>query len=152
MKHFACILEGWILCKNNFHGLIMNNLHDSVNAVKVWKPIVNHTSCIIPRKFYIRKNNNKINSIEIGRIVIADLLPLSNLEKCMYTTLFQLMMIKCLGHYLIYKYNFNFLLFYMTHKLANDERIILILKEISTFRPFLTFSFQLSSLPKMEGC
>ena len=131
----------------------MNNLYDSVNAVKVWKPIVNHTSCIIPRKFYTKKNNNKINSIEIGRIVIADLLPLSNLEKYMYTTLFQLKMIKCLGHYLIYKYNFNFLLFYMTltnDKLANDERIILILKEISTFRPFLTFSFQLPTLPKMK--
>ena len=27
------------------------------------------------RKFYIRRNNNKVDSIEIGRIVIAHLLP-----------------------------------------------------------------------------
>ena len=27
------------------------------------------------RKFYIRRNNNKIDSIETGHIVIADLLP-----------------------------------------------------------------------------
>ena len=28
-----------------------------------------------PRKFYIRRNNNKIDSTETGRIVIAHLLP-----------------------------------------------------------------------------
>ena len=28
-----------------------------------------------PRKFYIRSNNNNVDSIEIGRIVIAHLLP-----------------------------------------------------------------------------
>ena len=28
-----------------------------------------------PWKFYIRRNNNKVNSIETGRIVIADLIP-----------------------------------------------------------------------------
>ena len=70
------------------------------------------------RKFYIRRNNNKVNSIETGRIVIADLLPLSDLGKCMYTTLFQLMMIKFYRHYLIYEYNFTFLPFYMTHTLC----------------------------------
>ena len=44
-----------------------------------------------PKKFYIRRNNIKANSIEAGRIVIAHLLPLSDVEKsekCMYTTLF----------------------------------------------------------------
>ena len=30
---------------------------------------------IIARKFCIRRNNNKVNSVETGRIVIADLLP-----------------------------------------------------------------------------
>ena len=59
-------------------------------------------------------------------------------------------MIKFYCHYLIYKYNFTFLLFYTTYKLTNDKKIIQILKEISTFRPFLTFSFQLPSLPKFE--
>ena len=28
-----------------------------------------------PRKFYIRRNNNEVNSIETGRIVIGHLLP-----------------------------------------------------------------------------
>ena len=105
---------------------------------------------LLSRKFCLRRNNNKGNSVETGRIVIAHLIPFSDLEKCMYTTLFQLMMIKFYRHYLIYKYNFTFSFFYMTHKLANDKRIILILREISTFRPFLTFSFQLPSLPKLE--
>ena len=40
------------------------------------------------RKFYIRRNNNKFDSIETGRIVIAHLLAWSDLEKYMYTTLF----------------------------------------------------------------
>ena len=76
------------------------------------------------RKFYIRRNNNKVNSIKTGRIAIADLLPLSDLEKCMYTTLFQLMMIKFYRHYLIYKYSFTFSLFCTTYKLTNDKKII----------------------------
>ena len=29
----------------------------------------------LPRKFDIRRNNNKVDSIETGRIVIVDLLP-----------------------------------------------------------------------------
>ena len=37
----------WIVCKNNFYKLGMNNLYDSVKAMKIWKPIVTHTSCII---------------------------------------------------------------------------------------------------------
>ena len=37
----------WIVCKNNFYKLGMNNLYDSVQAMKIWKPIVSHTSCII---------------------------------------------------------------------------------------------------------
>ena len=41
-----------------------------------------------PRKFYIRRNNNNADSIEIGCIVIAHSLPWSDLEKYMYTTLF----------------------------------------------------------------
>ena len=41
-----------------------------------------------PSKFYIRKNNNIVDSIETGRKVIAHLLPWSDLEKSMYTTPF----------------------------------------------------------------
>ena len=43
---------------------------------------------LYPRKFYIKRNINKFDSIEIGHIVIAHLLPLWDLEKCTYTTLF----------------------------------------------------------------
>ena len=38
------------------------------------------------RKFYIRTNNSKVDSIETGRIVIAHFFFLSDLEKCMYGT------------------------------------------------------------------
>lgn len=40
------------------------------------------------RKFYIRKNNNKVDSVEARRVVIADVLPGIDLKKYMYTTLF----------------------------------------------------------------
>ena len=60
------------------------------------------------------------------------------------------MTIKFYRHYLIYKYNFTFSLFCTTYKLTNDKKIIQILKEVCTFRPFLTFSFQLPSLPKLK--
>ena len=60
------------------------------------------------RNFYIKRNNNKTDSIETGRIVIACFLPLSVLEKYMDTKLFWLMMIKFYSHYLIYKYYFYF--------------------------------------------
>ena len=43
---------------------------------------------IFPRKFYIRRNNNKIDSIETGRIVIAHLLPWNGLEKRINNTFF----------------------------------------------------------------
>ena len=43
---------------------------------------------VSPRKFYRRSNNNKVDSIETGCIVIADLLPWSDLEKNMHITLF----------------------------------------------------------------
>ena len=41
-----------------------------------------------PKKFYIRRNNNKDDSFETGHIVIADLLPWSDLEKGMSTSFF----------------------------------------------------------------
>ena len=51
-------------------------------------------SLLSSRKFYIYRSNDNDDSIETGRIVTAELLPRSDLEKCMYVTLFQLMMIK----------------------------------------------------------
>ena len=71
-----------------------------------------------PRKFYIRRNNNKVDTIETGRIVIAYLLP------CMCTTFFLINDDKILRYYLIYKYNFICLLFWTTRKSTNDVKII----------------------------
>ena len=45
-------------------------------------------SIIFARKFYIRSNNNKVDSFEAGRINIAHLFPQNYVEKCMYTALF----------------------------------------------------------------
>ena len=73
-------------------------------------------------KFYIWRNNSKVDSIETGRIEIAHLLPWSDLEKCIYTTLFQLMTIEFYHHYLIYEYNFTFSLFCSTCKVTNDKK------------------------------
>ena len=42
----------------------------------------NASTLRVARKFYIRKNNRKVDSIETGCIVIAHLFPWSNLEKC----------------------------------------------------------------------
>ena len=45
--------------------------------------------------------NNQVSPIETGRMIVSHLFPGSNLEKCIYTTLFLLMMIKFYRHYLI---------------------------------------------------
>ena len=76
------------------------------------------------RKFYIRKNDNEDDSIEIGSIVIVNLLPWSDLEEYTYNKLFQLMMIKFYRHSLIHKYNFTCSLFWTTRKLTIDIKII----------------------------
>ena len=60
------------------------------------------------------------------------------------------MMIKFYRRYFIYKCNFAFLLFYTMFKLQTIKKAIQILKEVSTFRHFLTFWFQLPSIPKLE--
>ena len=66
----------------------------------VWH--ITATCYVLTRKFYIRRNNNKVDSIETGPIVIAYLPPLSDFKKCMYTTFLKLMMMKFYPHYLIY--------------------------------------------------
>ena len=97
---------------------------------------------LIPtKKFYVRRNKNKVDSFETGHIAIADLLPWSDLEKCMYTTLFYLMMIKFYRHYLIYKYHFTILLFWTPRKLTIDTKIVYILWKSYTFRLFQRFLF-----------
>ena len=47
------------------------------------------------------RNNNKVDSIETGRTVIAHLLPWSNQKNYFYITLFQLLTIKFHRHSLI---------------------------------------------------
>ena len=66
-------------------------------------------------KIYIRRNNNKVNPVRIGRIVISNLLPWSDLEKCMYGTLFQLMMMKVL---------LSLLNLWIEFYLTNDRKLI----------------------------
>ena len=68
--------------------------------------------------------NNKVDSVNTGRVVIVDLLPWSDLEKCMYTTLFGLMIMKSYHHYLIYKYNYTCSVFWTTCKLTSDIKVI----------------------------
>ena len=58
------------------------------NVEKQWAKLASSYVSIQPRKFYGRRNNNKVDSIETGLIVIADLLPWSDLEVCVYSTLF----------------------------------------------------------------
>ena len=53
LNHFTWTLASWIPCKSNFYERGMKNLYDSVNAMKIWKSIVSHTSCII-QTFYVR--------------------------------------------------------------------------------------------------
>ena len=47
LNHFAWTAEGWMISENNFYELGINNLYDSVNVKRIWKPIVSHTSCIM---------------------------------------------------------------------------------------------------------
>ena len=81
------------------------------------------------RRLYIRRNNKKLDFIEKGCIVIANLLLWSDLEQCIYTTLFYSMMIKSHRHYLIYKYKFTCSIFWTTRKLTRCVRMTSILVE-----------------------
>ena len=55
--------------------------------LKLWKYHL-LKECILANKFYIRRNNNKSGSIKTERIVIAHLIPYSDQENYMYSTLF----------------------------------------------------------------
>ena len=76
------------------------------------------------RKFYIRRNNNKVDFIETGLIAIVDLLSWRNLENVYIHHAFWINDNKILSSLLIYKYNFTFSLYWITHKLTNDTKII----------------------------
>ena len=119
--------------------------------VDIFKVNAKDMSFLKPTKFCIRRNNNKVDSIKTGRVVITHLLLWCDLEKCMYTTIFKLMLIKFYCHYLIYKYNFTFLLFHMTYKKIKKQTIKNHLNFKGLFRPFLTFSFQHFSSSKFEN-
>ena len=123
------------------HDLVLHRLMYKKSSSFVYIFVVNHqffkycqfletwlfrymSICLLPRKFYVRRNNNKVNFIETGCIVIALFLPWSDLEKCMYVTCLYLMMIKFCRHYLIYKYDFPCSLFWMTCKLTKYRKII----------------------------
>ena len=129
----------------------------AVNSANQWKhklkvfAVEKEMIYLNARKFCIRRNNNKVDSIKTGRVVITHLLLWCDLEKCMYTTIFKLMLIKFYCHYLIYKYNFTFLLFHMTYKKIKKQTIKNHLNFKGLFRPFLTFSFQHFSSSKFEN-
>ena len=69
---------------------------------------------------------NKVDSVAIGRKVIAHLLPRSDLEKFMDTKIFNVD--KILSS-----------LIFTIYKLTIDKKIIYILREISTVSPFQRF-------------
>ena len=63
--------------------ICLKKKNEKSNFIAVKKSLLGQT-----RKFYKRRNNNEVDSIMKGLIVNAYLLPWSDLEKCMYTTLF----------------------------------------------------------------
>ena len=83
-------------CLNGYHGLfewVLQVVWMGITDSKVKNQRLNmmlklQKMTLKPMKFYIRRNNNKVDSIEAGCIVIAHLLPWSDVEKYMYTTLF----------------------------------------------------------------
>ena len=96
----------------------------------------------INNKFYIRKNNNKIDSIatRAHSYCPIDTAKWSRRLHVLHAFLFNDDEIYC--HCLIYSYNFTCSLFWTAHKLTNDKSMIWILKEISTLRyPFKYFHF-----------
>ena len=119
--------EYWMLIsKVNFIAIAAKEEFFKKNVL-FWNAWLAYCKCFFLRKagkFYRRSYNIKVNSIETGRIVIADFLSWGDLEKCMYTKLFQLMIVKFYRRYLIYKYNFTYSLFWTTRKLTKDTKII----------------------------
>ena len=107
---------------NYFENLLRSDWFDKISIISLFLKVRRND---LARKFSIRRNNNNGISIKTGCIVIAHLLTCSDQEKCMYTTIFELItMIKLYLHFFIYKYNFSCSLFRTTHKLINDRKII----------------------------
>ena len=112
--------------RNTFYWLRMNIVVKWNQSDTEWSSVitVSSRSIKLTRKSDIRRNNNKADSIETGDIVIAHLLPWSDLQKCMYGTFLYVMIIKFYHHYLIYKYSFACLLFWTKFKLTNNRKVI----------------------------
>ena len=107
---------------NYFENLLRSDWFGKISIISLFLKVRRND---LPRKFSIRRNNNNGISIKTGCIVIAHLLTCSDQEKCMYTTIFELItIIKLYLHFFIYKYNFSCSLFRTTHKLINDRKII----------------------------
>ena len=104
-------MERFVIIVNGFQPLIIMTKCFILDVTAVLDPLWVSTEDLLHKNqgiFFIRRNINKVDSIETRRIVIAHLLPWSDLEKLKYTTLFQFTMIKFYRHFLIYKYNFTF--------------------------------------------
>ena len=71
-----------------------------------------YTLYTLSRKFYIRRSNDKVDSLKTGSIVVADLLPWSDLERYIHIIIWGYKSI-------IYKCSFTCLLFWTTCNLTN---------------------------------
>ena len=88
-SHFRKLLNSSAMnVKNNYRKTTRSFLPAAQFVTSLNVKIVRTFTSFWPRKIYITRDNNKVDSIETGLIVIADFLPWSDLEKCMYTTLF----------------------------------------------------------------
>ena len=56
------------------------------------------------RKFYLGRNNDSLDSIETGHMIIDQLLPWSDEENCSYITLFQLQILNHKTTYPLHKF------------------------------------------------
>ena len=70
------------LLKKIFH---LSSFKNGENANVI---MLEYFECSIQRKFYIRKNNNKVDPVDTRRIITAHLIPWSNQENCMRTAFF----------------------------------------------------------------
>ena len=99
---------------------------------------------VLPRKFYIRRNKNKVNSTETGPTVIADLISGSDQENCSTSCLLLIIIF----HRYCFTYKHCSLIYkHLSINLNDLQKNLLNLKVPSTFWPF-----QLPLVPELVPC
>ena len=76
LNYFAWTHDGWIICKNNFYELGMNNLYDSVNAIKIEKQLW-VIQVVSYKSFNIRPDQCELNYLASSEISSMILLSIS---------------------------------------------------------------------------